>query len=86
MPMRKSIAGWVEEIKKGFPMTEKTEAPRWVTNVIHTCMGLQRGEKILIVVDEPLGHARDALLAEAAKTDPDGVQVTLFQSGSSTPQ
>ena len=67
-------------------MTEKTEMPRWVKNVIHTCMGLQRGEKILIVVDEPLGHARDALLAEAAKTDPDGVQVTLFQSGSSTPQ
>lgn len=51
-------------------MTEKTETPRWVTNVIHTCMGLQRGEKILIVVDEPLGHARNALLAEAAQTDP----------------
>lgn len=51
-------------------MTEKTETPRWVTNVIHTCMGLQRGEKILIVVDEPLGYARDALLAEAAQTDP----------------
>lgn len=51
-------------------MTEKTETPRWVTNVIHTCMGLQRGEKILIVVDEPLGYVRDALLAEAAKTDP----------------
>lgn len=51
-------------------MTEKTETPRWATNVIHTCMGLQRGEKILIVVDEPLGYARDALLAEAAQTDP----------------
>lgn len=51
-------------------MTEKTETPRWATNVIHTCMGLQRGEKILIVVDEPLGYARDALLAEASKTDP----------------
>lgn len=51
-------------------MSGNGETPRWVTNVIHTCMGLQRGEKILIVVDEPLGHARDALLAEAAKTDP----------------
>ena len=51
-------------------MAKKTETPRWVTNVIHTCMGLQRGEKILIVVDEPLGHARNALLAEAAQTDP----------------
>lgn len=51
-------------------MIEKIETPRWVKNVIHTCMGLQRGEKILIVVDEPLGYARDALLAEAAQTDP----------------
>ena len=51
-------------------MTEKTETPQWVINVVHTCMGLQRGEKILIVVDEPLGYARDALLAEAAQTDP----------------
>lgn len=51
-------------------MTEKTESPQWVMNVVHTCMGLQRGEKILIVVDEPLGYARDILLAEAAQTDP----------------
>lgn len=51
-------------------MTEKTETPQWVINVVHTCMGLQRGEKVLIVVDEPLGYARDVLLAEAAQTDP----------------
>jgi hypothetical protein len=44
--------------------------PRWVTNIIHTCMGLQNGEKVLIVVDEPLSHARDALIAEALKTQP----------------
>lgn len=49
---------------------DKTETPRWVTNIVHTCMGFQRGEKILVVVDEPLGHVRDALLAEAAQTDP----------------
>lgn len=51
-------------------MKDKSETPQWVMNVIHTCMGLQRGEKILVVVDEPLSHARDALLPEAAKTDP----------------
>ncbi|MDL1912489.1 hypothetical protein FBQ81_17640 [Chloroflexi bacterium CFX6] len=51
-------------------MMNKTETPQWVKNVVHTCMGLQRGEKVLIAVDEPLGHARDLLLAEAAKTDP----------------
>jgi leucyl aminopeptidase (aminopeptidase T) len=33
-------------------------------------MGLQRGEKILVVVDEPLSHARDAILAEAVKVGP----------------
>ena len=63
-------------------MTEKTEAPRWVTNVIHTCMGLQRGEKILIVVDEPLGYARDALLVEAARTDPTELWSYTFPNAS----
>ena len=46
------------------------ETPHWAVNIIHTCMGLQRGEKILIVVDEPLSYARDALLAEAIKAEP----------------
>jgi len=63
-------------------MTEKTETPRWVTNVIHTCMGLQRGEKILIVVDEPLGYARDALLAEAAQTGPAELWTYTFPNAS----
>jgi leucyl aminopeptidase (aminopeptidase T) len=44
--------------------------PRWVTNIIHTCMGLQNGEKVLIAVDEPLSRTRDALIAEAIKTQP----------------
>lgn len=51
-------------------MADNNESPHWVMNIIHTCMGLQRGEKVLVVVDEPLGYARDALLAEAVKTDP----------------
>jgi hypothetical protein len=44
--------------------------PHWAGNIIHNCMGLQREEKILIVVDEPLSYARDALLAEAIKAEP----------------
>jgi len=48
----------------------KDETPQWAVNIIHICMGLQRGEKILIVVDEPLSHARDALLAEAIIAEP----------------
>jgi leucyl aminopeptidase (aminopeptidase T) len=51
-------------------MKDKSETPQWAVNVIHTCLGLQRDEKILIVVDEPLGYARDILLAEATKTEP----------------
>ena len=44
--------------------------PQWVTNIVYTCMALQREEKLLVVVDEPLSYARDALLAEAIKTQP----------------
>ncbi len=44
--------------------------PRWAVNVIHTCMGIQPGEKVLIVVDEPLAEARDALLGEALVAQP----------------
>jgi leucyl aminopeptidase (aminopeptidase T) len=45
-------------------------SPRWAVNIIHTCMGLQAGEKILIVVDQPLSYMRDALQAEALKAKP----------------
>jgi leucyl aminopeptidase (aminopeptidase T) len=48
----------------------KIKTPQWAVNIIHTCMGLHRGEKILIVVDEPLSHVRDALLAEAINAEP----------------
>lgn len=48
----------------------KNETPHWAMNIIHTCMRLQRGEKILIVVDEPLSNARDYLLTEAVKAEP----------------
>lgn len=42
-------------------------SPGWATNIIHTCMGVQPGEKVLIVVDEPLSYLRDALQPEALK-------------------
>lgn len=45
-------------------------SPAWATNIIHTCMGVQAGEKVLIAVDEPLGFVRDALFAEALKAKP----------------
>jgi leucyl aminopeptidase (aminopeptidase T) len=45
-------------------------SPRWATNIIHTCMGVRPGEKVLIAVDEPLSTMRDALSTEALKADP----------------
>jgi len=61
----------------------KTEAapgvsPSWAVNVIHTCMDLQRGEEMLIVVDEPLSYVRDALQAEAIKASPGGLWSYTF--------
>jgi leucyl aminopeptidase (aminopeptidase T) len=51
-------------------MNDNSGTPRWAINIVHTLMGFQRGEKILIVVDEPLNNVRDVLLAEATKTEP----------------
>jgi leucyl aminopeptidase (aminopeptidase T) len=42
----------------------------WATNIIHVCMGVQAGEKVLVAVDEPLSAVRDALQAEALKAAP----------------
>ena len=52
--------------------------PRWITNIIHTCMGLKCGEKIIFIMDEPLGHARNALLTEAAKVNPSEIWSYTF--------
>ena len=59
-----------------------SKTPPWALNIIHTCMGLQREEKILIVVDEPLSHARDTLLVEAIKTEPSELWSYTFPNAS----
>lgn len=47
-----------------------TTRPFWAVNVIHTCMNVQRGEKVLVITDEPLAFARDVLLAETLAAQP----------------
>lgn len=47
--------------------------PFWARNLIHTCMNLQRGEKLLILTDEPLAFVRDPLLAEGLTAEPSEV-------------
>lgn len=44
--------------------------PKWAPTIIRTCLGVQPGEKVLVVVDEPLAYVRDALLAEALAARP----------------
>lgn len=52
--------------------------PVWATNIIRTCVGVSAGEKLLISVDEPLGHVRDALVAEARQVQPDELWTYTF--------
>ena len=44
--------------------------PTWAANIIHTCMGVGPGEKVLVAVDEPLGPVRKALHSEALEAGP----------------
>src|SRR5215213_2088937 len=43
---------------------------RWALNIIHTCIGVEPEEKVLIAVDEPLRYALDPLLGEALNAEP----------------
>jgi leucyl aminopeptidase (aminopeptidase T) len=47
-----------------------TQSPPWAANIVHTCVAAQPGEKILVIVDEPLSYVREALLHEALKAQP----------------
>jgi leucyl aminopeptidase (aminopeptidase T) len=60
----------LEDFKMSNSEVPMHRSPQWAVNIIHTCMALQHGEKILVVVDEPLSYVRDALLHEAAKASP----------------
>lgn len=53
-------------------------SPQWAVNIVHTCMGVQAGEKILLIVDEPLDYVREALLREAHKANPGEVWSFTF--------
>lgn len=44
--------------------------PFWPRNLLNNCLNVQRGERLLLVTDEPLDFARNALLAEAVAVQP----------------
>jgi leucyl aminopeptidase (aminopeptidase T) len=53
-------------------------SPPWAVNIVHTCLAVQKGEKVLIIVDEPLDYVREALLREAIKANPSEVWSFTF--------
>jgi leucyl aminopeptidase (aminopeptidase T) len=52
------------------PVTATALSPQWAINIVHTCVAVQAGDKVLIMVDEPLNDVREALLYEALKAQP----------------
>jgi hypothetical protein len=49
----------LEAFKMSRNETPLDKSPQWAVNIIHTCMAVQPGEKVLVVVDEPLSDVRD---------------------------
>ena len=44
--------------------------PTWAGNIVHTCMNISAGEKVLLVADQPLATVRTHLVSEVLTADP----------------
>jgi leucyl aminopeptidase (aminopeptidase T) len=42
----------------------------WAKNIVHICMNIAAGEKVLLVTDQPMAHMRERLMAEVLAADP----------------
>ena len=42
----------------------------WARNIVHTCMNISAGEKVLLMTDQPMAPMRDRLMAEMLSADP----------------
>ena len=42
----------------------------WARNIVHTCMNVSTGEKVLLVTDQPMAKMRERLMAEILSTNP----------------
>jgi leucyl aminopeptidase (aminopeptidase T) len=42
----------------------------WAKNIVHTCMNISAGEKVLLVTDQPMTQMRERLMAEILTTNP----------------
>jgi leucyl aminopeptidase (aminopeptidase T) len=45
----------------------------WAKNIVHTCMNISAGEKVLLITDEPMAQMRERLMAEILVANPDQV-------------
>lgn len=42
----------------------------WALNIVHTCMNISAGEKVLLITDQPMVQMRERLMAEILSADP----------------
>ncbi len=42
----------------------------WAKNIVHTCMNISAGEKVLLVTDRPMAQMRERLMAEILTANP----------------
>ncbi len=45
----------------------------WAKNIVHTCMNISAGEKVLLITDQPMAQMQERLLPEILAAGPAGV-------------
>jgi len=43
----------------------------WAANIVHTCMKISAGEKVLLITDQPMVQMRERLMAEILSANPE---------------
>jgi len=59
-------------------MSIHLQSPIWAHNIVHTCMNISAGEKVLVLVDQPLMSVQAVLLTEVYAANPAEVWQFVF--------
>ena len=54
----------------------------WGKNIVHTCMNISAGEKVLLVTDQTLSHVRERLMTEILTAEPGQVWSYVLSNAS----
>jgi leucyl aminopeptidase (aminopeptidase T) len=54
----------------------------WAKNIVHTCMNISAGEKVLLITDQPMAHMRERLMAEILSVGPGQVWAYVLSDAS----